>query len=66
MDADAKLRLRGRWNEVRGRVKEAWGSLTDDDLDRAEGRWDQLVGVIQRRTGETVEDIERRLAELLR
>lgn len=66
MDEDAKLRLQGRWDELRGRIKEAWGSLTDDDLDRTEGRWDQLVGTIERKTGERMEDIERRLAELLR
>jgi len=53
----------GRWEQLRGRAKEFWGDLTDDDLKRVEGKYDQLVGLIHERTGETREDIERRLAE---
>ena len=49
-----------------GKVKEAWGSLTDDDLDRSKGQWDQLVGTIKERTGETQADIEKRLNQMLR
>lgn len=45
-------------------VKEAWGVLTDDELDRTEGKWDRLVGVIKERTGESAGDIERKLREL--
>ena len=56
-----------RWkgNRIRrGRVKEAWGVLTDDDLDRTEGKWDRLIGVIKERTGESAGDVERKLREL--
>jgi len=49
--------LKGRWNEIRGRIKEKWGQLTDDDLRQAEGNSDQLVGLIQRKTGEGREQI---------
>lgn len=57
--------LRGQWNQIKGRVKNAWGELTDDDLSRTEGDWDQLVGKIQERTGQVREDVERGLNNLL-
>lgn len=60
-----KTQLKGRWQEMRGRVQEAWGDLTDDDLDKAEGNWDQLVGNIRQKTGETTETIENKLDEML-
>jgi uncharacterized protein YjbJ (UPF0337 family) len=64
MDAQ-RMQLQGKWEQVRGKVKEAWGSLTDDDLDRTEGQWDQLVGAIRERTGETQEAVERRLSDIV-
>ena len=45
--------LAGHWNEVRGKLKEKWGKLTDDDLRHFNGNVDQLVGRIQQKTGET-------------
>ena len=51
--------MKGRWNEIRGRIKEKWGQLTDDDLRQAEGNTDQLIGLIQRKTGEGREQINR-------
>lgn len=56
-----KMKWEGRMDEMRGRVKEAWGSLTDDDFDKSEGKWDRLVGTIKEKTGETAEAIERKL-----
>jgi len=56
--------LQGQWNSLRGRVKEKWGQLTDDDLTMQGGNVDQLVGRIQQRTGEGREAIERFLGEL--
>ena len=56
--------IHGNWNQFSGRVKEAWGALTDDDVDRAEGKFDQLVGVIQERTGEAREKIAEKLNEI--
>ncbi len=38
--------MKGQWNQVKGKAKEQWGKLTDDDLKRAEGNRDQLVGAI--------------------
>lgn len=51
-------KIQGSWNQFLGKVKEQWGSLTDDDLRVSEGNLDQLVGRIQRRTGEAREAIE--------
>jgi uncharacterized protein YjbJ (UPF0337 family) len=41
----------GKWKQLRGQVKEWWGKLTHDDLDRLEGKYDKLVGVLQERYG---------------
>lgn len=54
--------LKGKWNEFRGKVREQWGDLTDDDLDRVKGQRDQLVGRIQQRYGKARDEAERELA----
>ena len=59
------LKTEGKWDQARGRIREAWGDLTDDDLDRTEGNWDRLVGTIKEKTGETVDAIEKKLKGLL-
>jgi uncharacterized protein YjbJ (UPF0337 family) len=56
--------LEGNWNEIKGRIHEKWGEVTKDELQRARGNFDQLVGVIQRKTGEAREQIEQFLDEL--
>jgi len=56
--------IQGQWNNLRGRVKEKWGQLTDDDLQIHGGNIDQLVGRIQQKTGEGREAIEKFLGEL--
>ena len=53
-----RQQLEGKWNEVSGRLKEKWGVLTDDDLSRAEGNVERLVGVIQQKTGRGREEVE--------
>lgn len=57
--------LVGQWNEVKGRLKEHWGQLTDDDLRRAQGSTDQLVGVVQQKTGATRREIESFLSNIV-
>lgn len=52
---------KGSWNQLKGRVKESWGVLTDDDVDRYEGKLDQLAGKIQEKTGESREKIREKL-----
>lgn len=56
--------IKGNWNEIKGKVRERWGQLTDDELTRAKGDAEQLVGLIQRKTGEAREAIEGFLDEL--
>jgi uncharacterized protein YjbJ (UPF0337 family) len=56
--------IQGTWNKIRGKVKEKWGQLTDDDLAIHGGNVDQLVGRIQQKTGEGREVIERFLGGL--
>ncbi|HEX7121246.1 MAG TPA: CsbD family protein [Gemmatimonadaceae bacterium] len=58
--------MRGRWKEMKGRIREKWGQLTDDELDQVGGRWDQLVGLVQRRYGTAREDAEREVNDLRR
>lgn len=55
--------LKGNWQQVKGKVKEQWGSLTDDDLDVIEGKRDQLVGTLQKRYGIARNEAERQVKE---
>ena len=45
--------LMGKWKQIRGKVKQQWGMLTDDQLNRISGRYDELTGLIQERYGYT-------------
>ncbi|MDZ4403966.1 CsbD family protein [Prosthecobacter sp.] len=54
---------KGNWNIVKGKLKQKWASLTDDDLTYVEGKTDELIGRIQKRTGETREEIKRYMQE---
>jgi uncharacterized protein YjbJ (UPF0337 family) len=56
--------IEGHWNELKGRVQEKWGELSDDDIRVADGNLNQLVGVIQRKTGQARERIEAELEDL--
>ena len=53
-----KDQIAGRWQQTKGRLKERWGKLTDDQLDQLEGRWEQLAGVIQEQYGVAREQIQ--------
>ncbi|MBS1831050.1 MAG: CsbD family protein [Acidobacteria bacterium] len=53
----------GNWKQIKGKVKEQWGKLTDDDLDMIAGKRDQLLGRIQERYGVAREVAEERLKE---
>jgi uncharacterized protein YjbJ (UPF0337 family) len=56
--------LEGNWNEIKGMLRQKWGQLTDNDLPQIRGNVEQIVGVIQRKTGEGREAIEQYLQEL--
>lgn len=53
----------GRWEQLKGKAKQVWGDLTDDDFTRAEGKYDELIGIINERTGESREKIKQLLDE---
>lgn len=59
--------LQGQWKQLRGNVKDWWGKLTDNDLERIEGNRDKLVGALQERYGWTraqaESEVNRRLAD---
>lgn len=58
-------KLKGNWEQTKGRIREAWGALTDDELEQSKGSWERLVGTVRERTGETVERVEKRLNDIL-
>jgi uncharacterized protein YjbJ (UPF0337 family) len=51
--------MKGQWKEFKGKVKEKWGKLTDDDLETIDGKKDQLVGRLQQRYGYAKEQAEK-------
>ena len=53
--------MEGKWQQVKGSIKERWGELTDDDWKRAEGKTDRLAGIIQEKYGHGKEDVQREL-----
>ncbi len=58
-----KLTIKGDWNIAKGKLKQKWARLTDDDLQFITGTEDELIGRIQKRTGEARENVERALKE---
>ena len=55
--------MQGNWKQLKGKAKERWGKLTNDDLDVIEGKRDQLAGKIQERYGKTKEEAEQEVKE---
>lgn len=53
----------GNWKQVKGKLKEKWGNLTDDEITKLEGRSDQLAGKLQERYGMAREEAERQARE---
>jgi uncharacterized protein YjbJ (UPF0337 family) len=59
-----KLELKGSWNEVKGRLKQKYGQLTDDDLSFTEGKDDELLGRLQQKLGRTKDQIREEISRL--
>jgi uncharacterized protein YjbJ (UPF0337 family) len=59
--------LEGKWKQIRGEAKGWWGKLTDDDLDRANGKFDVLTGLLQQKYGYTrqraADEIDKRVTQ---
>jgi uncharacterized protein YjbJ (UPF0337 family) len=58
--------LQGQWKELRGKLQKAWGDLTDDDLDRIDGRRTELEGTLQKKYGYTKERAAREVDDFIR
>lgn len=56
--------LSGKWKQLRGQVKQKWGKLTDDELDRVEGRAEELAGLLQERYGLAREEAKKQLKDM--
>lgn len=54
---DWKLKLKGNWNEMKGKMKQEYADLTDDDLTREEGKDDEFVGKLQKKLGKTKDEV---------
>ena len=59
-----KLKLKGNWNEVKGKIKQKYGNLTEDDLIYEEGKDDELLGRIQQKIGQSKEDVKKWIESL--
>jgi uncharacterized protein YjbJ (UPF0337 family) len=52
-----KLQIKGSWNEIKGKLKQQYGNLTDDDLVFAKGKEDELLGRLQKRLGKSKDEV---------
>lgn len=59
-----KLIFKGEWNEIKGKLKQSYGQLTDDDLMLSDGKEDELMGRLQKRLGKKQDEIRKIIAEL--
>ncbi|GAB5522043.1 MAG: CsbD family protein [Rhodothermales bacterium] len=66
MKTPTEQQVSGNWKQFKGKVQEAWGVLTDDEMDEFEGQRDQLEGQLEEKTGETREAIRQRIDKFAR
>jgi uncharacterized protein YjbJ (UPF0337 family) len=59
-----KLQIKGNWNEVKGKLKQKYGQLTDDDLMFADGKEDELLGRLQKRLGRTKDELRAEIEDM--
>lgn len=55
------LRVKGKWNEVKGKLKQEYGNLTDEDLTFAEGKEEELLGRLQQKTGKSKDELRKKI-----
>ncbi len=60
----SNLKLKGSWNEVKGKLKQKYGKLTDDDLTYAEGQGDELLGKLQKKTGKSKDELKKEIESM--
>ncbi len=54
-------KMKGTWKQFKGKIREKWGDVTDDELDRVQGRREQLAGYLQKKSGEERQKIDKDL-----
>jgi uncharacterized protein YjbJ (UPF0337 family) len=59
-----KLQIKGNWNEMKGKLKQKYGQLTDDDLAFAEGKEDELLGRLQKRLGKSRDQLRSEIEQM--
>ena len=59
-----KLQFKGSWNEIKGKLKQQYGNLTDDDLVFAAGKEDELLGRLQKKLGKSKDDLRLMIEKL--
>ena len=59
-----KLEIKGNWNKIKGKLKEEYGELTDNDLKYTEGKEDQLIGNLQEKLGKSRDEVIKKLKSL--
>ena len=58
------LQMKGSWNEIKGKLKQKYGQLTDDDLMFADGKEDELLGRLQKRLGRTKDELRAEIEDM--
>ncbi len=58
-----KQTIEGNWMQLKGKVRETWGDLTDDDIDVIAGKRDQLIGKLKERYGKSTEELDREVTD---
>ena len=59
-----KLQMQGNWNEIKGKLKQKYGQLTDDDMAFADGKEDELLGRLQKRLGRTKDELRAEIEDM--
>lgn len=58
------LNLKGNWNEIKGKIKQKYANVTDDDLTFAEGKAEEMLGKLEKKTGKKKEELKREIEQL--
>lgn len=56
--------IKGNWNEIKGKIKQKYGELTDDDLAFEEGKEDEMLGRLQKKLGQSKDEVRKFIADL--
>jgi uncharacterized protein YjbJ (UPF0337 family) len=64
MKTDTKLIMKGSWNEVKGKLKQKYADLTDDDLLYEEGKGNELLGRLQKKLGKSMDEVKQEINDL--